>query len=384
MDNFESYLNLMFEHNIIKLVISKPKYKTNKFVKITCEKKTNIYHISKHTQTQVFHSNVNLEELKFFLLEILPYEFLNLNAWSTEIEHIFMFSKKAKLHYKQKHHSNENIKTNDAHNKNKNYLLAEGQIIEPLIDMGIFTKDGKIVKSMSSKYRQINRFLEIIDDVVKKQGKKNLNIIDFGCGKSYLTFIIYYYFTKIKKIDINMVGLDLKEEVILNCNKAVEKYGYNGLNFELGDINGYEAPFDVDIVISLHACDTATDFALHNAIKWNAEMIFSVPCCQHEINSQIDSKQFSILTRYGIISERISALFTDSIRANLLEYVGYDTQLLEFVGFEHTPKNILIRAVKNPRKNEQTKRKAIMEVDNIINEYNLSPTLYNLIQKGEN
>lgn len=364
----------------VKIIISNAIIKTQEIKKIQIEKKEKYYQIAEFTEKQVFHKNVDENELEKVCVSELNENFFQLNAWAISSEAQIKLSKKRKVLFDVKRADNkkmaEEVKTN---NRKKNYILEEGNVIEPLVDMGIFTKEGKIVNSMYDKYKQINRFIEIIDDELKKKIITHLNIIDFGCGKSYLTFIVYYYLTEIKKINVNMIGLDLKEDVIKKCNRAAKKYGYENLSFELGDINGYLTPFKVDMVITLHACDMATDFALYNAINWGADYIFSVPCCQHELNSQIESERFSLMTRYGIIKERFAALATDAIRGNLLEYMGYNVNLLEFVDLSHTPKNILIRAVKNPNKAKEVKDKAMDEVLRMMEEYGLSQALYRLI-----
>ena len=377
----EEALRKIAELSPVKIVLSNVADKEQRIQKVQIEKKEKHFQIAQYTDKQVFHKNVDEEELISFCIEELGVNFLQLNAWMLGGEASVKLTKKGKLLFSLKKADNsalaDEVRDN---NRKKNYILEEGKVIEPLIDLGIFTKEGKIVSSMYDKFKQINRFIEIIDDELKKKIITHLNIIDFGCGKSYLTFIVYYYLTEIKKIKVNMIGLDLKEDVIKKCNNAAKKYGYENLSFELGDINGYSAPFKVDMVITLHACDMATDFALYNAINWGANYIFSVPCCQHELNAEIKSETFSLMTRYGIIKERFSALLTDAIRGNLLEYMGYNVNLLEFVDLSHTPKNILIRAVKNPNKAENVKLRAMDEVKRMMDEFGLSQALYRMIE----
>lgn len=378
MSELKNLIHKIFENEIKKAVISKPASKENEFKKITISRMPKFFQIAKHTEKQVFHENVQFDEVSDRAFALMENDFLQLNAWDSSKEY-YITAKNGKFAFKTRSTGTEAPVAPIEHNRRKQYLLPEGQVIAPLVDMGIFTKDGKVINSMYDKYKQINRLIEIIDDGIRQQNLTKLNIIDFGCGKSYLTFIVYYYLTEIKKIKTNIIGLDLKKDVIEKCNRAAEKYGYKNLRFELGDINGYKCPFDVDMVITLHACDTATDFALYNAINWGAKMIFSVPCCQHELNSQIKTDNLSVLTRYGIIQERFSALLTDSIRGNLLEYCGYKTQLLEFIDFDHTPKNILIRAVLKGSNPKATKEKALNEVKSAMAEFNVEPTLYKLL-----
>lgn len=363
-----------------KIILSKAK--NCEYKKVQILKKEKSYQIEKYTQKQVFHENISKEELTDYLEQELGIHFFQLNAWDAQNEYQLLVSKKGKVHKTVKSCGTNAPKEQSEHNRQKKYLIPEGQMIEPLMDMGIFTKEGKVVHSMYDKYRQINRFVELVDDAVKNRSEEELHIIDFGCGKSYLTFILYYYFTQIRGIQVHMTGLDLKADVIEKCNRAAKKYGYENLHFELGDISGYKSDEKIDMVITLHACDTATDYALYHAIRWNTEMIFSVPCCQHELNGQMQSEEFSILTRYGIIKERTAALMTDAIRANLLEVCGYKTDLLEFVDFTHTPKNLLIWAKKKKLGKEQ-REKRLEEVENLIREYHLDPTLYRLLKEEQ-
>ena len=372
----------MVSDNIIKVVISnkmKSDVQYNKIVFSLKEKKgQEYYQIEKYTDKQVFHENIDKNKLEESLYENIQDKYKQVNAWSEKATFDMKISKKGKVFLGKKSSDNKNV-VNKSHNKEKNYILKEGMIIQPLIDLGVFTKEGKVVNSKYDKYKQINRFVEIIDDEIKKNNQKELTILDFGCGKSYLTFVLYYYFVEIKKINVKMIGLDLKEDVIKKCNDIAKRYNYENLHFEIGDINGFKYNNNVDMVITLHACDTATDYALYNAVKWNAKMIFSVPCCQHEFNAQMKTEELSILTKYGIVQERVAALMTDSVRANLLESLGYKTQLLEFIDIAHSPKNILIRASKANISTEK-KEKALLEVESIMNKFNFKPTLYNLLK----
>ena len=381
MEDLKKAIKEIAEQEIIKIVISNKMNKEIEYNKINfaLKEKGNkeYYQIEKFTDKQVFHENIEKDQLEDKMLEFISF-YKQLSAWSTTNNFDLKISKKGKVFLGKKKSDNSNL-VNKSHNKEKNYILKEGMIIQPLIDLGVFTKEGKVVKSKYDKYKQINRFVEIIDDEIKKNDQKELTILDFGCGKSYLTFVLYYYFVEIKKINVKMIGLDLKKDVIKKCNEIAERYGYENLHFELGDINGFKYNNKVDMVITLHACDTATDYALYNAIKWNSKMIFSVPCCQHEFNHQMKAESLSILTKYGIVQERVAALMTDAARANLLEAVGYKTQLLEFIDISHSPKNILIRASKG-NVNKDKKDKSLREVNDLMNQFNFSPTLYNLLK----
>lgn len=356
--------------------------KDSEYRRICAVKKSGGYQLEKYTEKQVFHENLPPEKAMERCAEYISSGYSQLNAWGENYEYSLAVSKKGKVLFGKKKLAAQ-AEAEVSHDRRKNYIIAEDKPFPALVDMGVFTKEGKVAKPMYDKFRQINRFAEIIDDAVREKALtgKRLKIVDFGCGKSYLTFVLYHYFTEILGVEVDMLGLDLKADVIEKCNAAAERYGYKNLRFEMGDISGASVQGKVDMVVTLHACDTATDYALHNAVMRNADMIFSVPCCQHELNGQMKSEGLSLLTRYGIIKERTAALCTDAIRANLLEYCGYKTQLLEFVDFEHTPKNILIRAVKrggNPRGRE----KYLDEVKALMKEFSFEPTLYRLLEES--
>lgn len=368
---------------VFKAVISNPMDKDNVYIRILVEKNKKgnqeEFIISSYTEKQVFHTHISLQELASYIYEQLSL-YKQLNVFTIEADYMIKTSKKGKIFFSKTFKKEiKEITYKVKNNRKKQYILEEGTIIEPLIDMGIFTKEGKVVTSMYDKFKQINRFIEIIDDTVSKMNMKSIHIIDFGCGKSYLTFVMYYYFKFIKEIEVEIIGLDLKEQVIENCNIAAKKYGYDGLRFQLGDINGFKTDQSIDMVITLHACDMATDYALYNAIKWNAKMIFSVPCCQHELNKQIETENLSILTRYGIAKERLSSIYTDVIRCNLLEAMSYKVQLMEFVDFDNTPKNLLIRANLSNIP-DHVKASMIKEVEELSRQFHLKQKLHTLLK----
>ncbi len=338
------------------------------------------YQRALYSQKQVFHRNFKPEELVTELSELVPAEFTRVNAFTSDREYTLMISSKGRVNLSS--HATQSSAQVTGHNRVKNYLIPEGEAIPALVDMGVFTKEGRVVNSMQDKFRQINRFVEMVSECIEP-GTRQLNIVDFGCGKSYLTFILYYYFAVKRGMRVKIIGYDLKADVVEHCSAVAEKYGYEGLRFVHADVSR-DALYGerVDMIVTLHACDTATDYALHYAIEKGADYIFSYPCCQHEINNTITSQNLNVLTRYGIIKERFSALLTDALRADLLECCGYETQVLEFIDLEHTPKNIMIRASLRPGgpKASAARKKALLpEINSALKEFRVEPTLYKLL-----
>lgn len=360
MEELKALFTELVNENLSRLILSNP-IERGKGSKVTVRplllKGELRFQEALYRENKVFHYNGAAEEIIDRLLIYLKDNFRQAEIASGEYQAVVLISKKGRITVKkkqlQKVEKDQNEKPQQgsgilqAHNRTKRYILEEGCPVDFLVGLGVQTPDGHIVKAKYDKFRQINRYLEFIEDIIKKLPvDRPLYIIDFGCGKSYLTFAMYYYLHELKQYEVHITGLDLKTDVIKKCNELAEQYGYTGLHFEKGDISGYECTHPVDMVVSLHACDTATDYALEKAIRWNAGVILAVPCCQHEVNRQIENKELAKILKYGLIKERLSALITDAIRANLLEEMGYETQILEFIDMEHTPKNLLIRAFK--------------------------------------
>ena len=379
----EQFLTLLEENlniDLVSIIISNQR-QAGDIVKIKIRpvflKEKLSFQVESFTKKQAFHKNLDkaqtMEELGTYLTQ-----FKQVQVLSKDQTIHAMISKKGKVTTKIKKTRNKQAPL--SHNRKKRYILEEGKKVPFLIDLGVMTKEGKIVRTRYDKFRQINRFLEFIEDILPNLPKdRELTIIDFGCGKSYLTFTMYYYLKELKGYDIKIIGLDLKEDVIRHCNELRTKYGFEKLDFYVGSIEDYEGVDAVDMVVTLHACDTATDYALHKAVKWGASVILSVPCCQHELNMQIHNEDLAPIMDYGLLKERMAALATDGLRGKLLEMEGYKTQILEFIDMEHTPKNILIRAVKQgERAVEQTK-----EYQNCCKMLGVEPTLERLLWKGE-
>lgn len=344
-----------------------------------------VYQAERFSNNKAYHTNLEPDKLPDYVVG-LAQDFKQLEM-DTAKEHITaLVSKKGKVTIKRRQQKEEqNISVSKLnHNKTKQYILEEGVSVPFLVDLGVQTGEGRIVHAKYDKFRQINRYLEFVRDILPSLPKdRTLTIIDFGCGKSYLTFALYYYLKILNNYDIQVIGLDLKEDVIEKCNVLSQKYGYDGLTFHVGDISTYQGVDEVDMVVTLHACDTATDYALAKAVRWNARVILSVPCCQHELNRQIHCKELEAATKYGLIKERMAALLTDAIRADLLEEQGYDTQILEFIDMEHTPKNILIRAVKKTGMRYENKASRGESVQELVDFLKVDPTLRNLLEKGQ-
>ena len=390
IEKYKEYLSNGFEY----ATASKPVKGTGDCTKLKIRpvkvKGTVMYQVTRTVGPKEFHENLDLDGAAELLAEVTGKQFLAVEAEGLKGKLTVLVSKKGhmtvKEHASKKNDNNTdngNVTINTEHNRKKNYLIPEGVPVPFLVELGVMTETGKVVAQKYDKFRQINRYLEFVEDILQELPKdREIRIIDFGCGKSYLTFALYYYLRELKGIDAGITGLDLKADVIEHCNSLAVKFGYEKLRFYVGDIAGYSTEKDSspDMVVTLHACDTATDYALEKAVKWGARVILCVPCCQHELNRQIECDALKPVLKYGLLKERIAALITDGLRAQMLEEAGYRTQILEFIDMEHTPKNILIRAVRQPLKiRKHTGYEKTAEF------LNVSPTLQKLLfgEKGK-
>lgn len=389
MTDLKEFLNRYMNENLRRILISNAR-KAGAVSKIQIRpvliKNQLKYQITRTEGQKEIHENYGKEEAVSYILGQMQDVFKQLQLECADAQGTVLVSKKGKVTIKVKEIKGKNKEEFPqilSHNRTKNYLLKEGVPVPWLMDLGVMSRDGKVKNARYDKFKQLNRFLEFIEDILPKLPKdREVQIIDFGCGKSYLTFAMYYYLKELKHYDIRVTGLDLKADVIETCSRLAEKYGYDKLRFLQGDIASYEGADKVDMVVTLHACDTATDYALAKAVKWGASVILSVPCCQHELNRQVENEELAPVLEYGILKERFAALLTDGLRAKMLETAGYDTQILEFIDMEHTPKNLLIRAVKNEKMKDTKQPKEALET--CIQAFHVEPTLKKLLFEEEN
>ena len=374
----EEVLEQCLGQNFVHMIISNPKkgdFAGKVDVRCYEDKGTLMFQFARYQNNQVFHLNYAKEEAKNYILSELVPIYRQMQFFTTEKQYTILISKKGKITIKGKNKKSEKPLVL-SHNRKKKYILKENEPIPFLIELGVQAEDGRIRDKKQKKFRQINRFLEFVEDILPQLSKeREQTIIDFGCGKSYLTFAMYYYLKELKGYNIRIIGLDLKADVIEHCNELRTRYGYDKLDFYVGDIATYKDVDKVDMVVTLHACDTATDYALAKAVKWGADVILSVPCCQHEANRTIKSDILSPVMDYGILKERMAAIVTDAARAKLLTANGYDTQILEFIDMEHTPKNLLIRAVKSGKEDISAREKT----KDMLEALNLELTIDKLI-----
>lgn len=391
MSDLQSLFTDCLNETLIRVILSNPSSKDG-VIKICArpvlKNKSLLFQIEEYTKTQVFHKNLTAGDAGSYLTGKLSSdtssqtaEFKNALVETKSFTANVLVSKKGTITIKKKMNTSaKQPKISLSHNRKKKYILEEGIPVPFLIDLGVMTQNGSIVNAHYDKFRQINRFLEYIEDILPSLPTgRELRILDFGCGKSYLTFAIYYYLKVLKGYPVRITGLDLKEDVIRHCNELAVKYGYDKLEFLCGDIAYYDGCSQVDMVVTLHACDTATDYALARAVGWGAKVILSVPCCQHELNKQMKNDLLSPVLHYGILKERMAALMTDGLRAQILEANGYRTQILEFIDMAHTPKNLLIRALYN---GHCADNKA--QIDELLAAFDVNPTLYRLLCKKDN
>jgi len=378
MENLNDIIRKCFDkNNIIKIILSNKRKKTLDIKKVDIRpviiKGERLYQFEFFYDNKATHLNLDSKTSTDKIIELMDINFKQCNIFTSENDINILASKLDKPRIVR--HKPTMEACVPSHDNTKNYMIEDGKPCDFLIELNVMTKDGNVIPKHYSKFRQINRYLEIIDDIYEYLPKnRTIKIIDFGCGKAYLTFAIYHYLKELKNLDVQIIGLDLKKGVIDFCNEKANCLGYTGLKFLLGDIVEYKSDY-ADLVVTLHACDTATDFALMNAVKWNTKVILSVPCCQHELFNQISNDIHEPMLKHGILKDRLTEYLTDGLRGLKLESKGYDVSMIEFTSLEHTSKNILIKAIKTGHENDAKAQNAINEYAKLKDFYQVNPSI---------
>ena len=372
------------DNQLLKIIFSNKRKKSEECNKVSMRpvilKSELLYQVEYHFEKKVTHENLKPREAVKLSMALVEEKFKQVNVQTMSEEMQVLASKADKPKIIRKKGNAVKKPVNLQHNRDKQYIIPDKQPCDFLIKLGVMGEDGKVFQKHYAKFRQINRYLEIVEDVMPylpEYKDKPLKIIDFGCGKSYLTFALYHYLKLMKNRNVEIIGLDLKKDVIEFCNRTAQELGYHEMKFLMGDIADYTNDH-ADMVVTLHACDTATDYALINAVSWNSKVILSVPCCQHEMFSQIKNDLHQPLYKHGILKDRFTEIFTDGLRGLKLEAKGYDVAMIEFTSLEHTARNIMIKAVKSDKINKAAMEKAQKEYEALRDYYKVMPTIEKL------
>lgn len=381
------YTHLINNHSLIHAVFSGVIKKSEKTyekldVKPTLIKGEYVYHVSYYFEKKVTHENLSSSNFLLLMESLLGKYFKQAVFFCQEADYQLLFNKKGEGKVLKKNPSKKSVSL--AHNRKKNYLIPEDEPCDFMMHLGIMSESGRVISSKYDKFRQLNKYLEFVKDGLEHLPKnKTIHIVDFGCGKAYLTFALYYYLVKQCGYEVRITGLDLKDDVIAFCNETAKHLDYKGLHFKVGDIHHYETDEDIDMVVSLHACDIATDAALMKAVKWRSKVIFAVPCCQHELFKQLSHPVLEPMLMYGIQRDKFTALLTDTLRATALKAVGYDVQVVEFIDMAHTPKNVLIRAYAQKSVDEEACQKSVEAYRQLKAEFSVFPSIDGLLDDSK-
>lgn len=372
----ELFNEVIKSNELISATLGKPRKKSLPYKKVIIrpfiKNEQYTYQAELHYDKKVIHNNFTPVEIVDYFSDLMTLDFKQANIFTVkeDIQILATKPENAKIIRKTATKKQENLN----HNREKNHILKDGEPIDFLIKLKVMDENGHVFPKYMNKFKQINKFLEIVGNTYKSLPKGKIKIIDFGCGKAYLTFALYYYLKIQQNRDVDIIGLDLKEDVIVFCNNVAKELEYNELEFKIGDIADYKDT-SANMVVTLHACDTATDYALINAVSWNTDVILSVPCCQHELFKQIDNPLNNPILKHGIIKDKFTEILTNGIRGLKLEEAGYEVSMVEFTQIEHTAKNVMIKAIKSKKTNVLKAKKARDEYNEIVSTYNIDPTI---------